>query len=83
MDSITGWAGKMFMKQKMGTISDSLPGMGKEEKADPAKSTRQIRSDIKASRVERDSEFERNKAERGEKKIKLSERWAANKKINS
>ena len=72
----------MFMKQKMGSISDSLPGSKKVEET-PAQSTRQIRADMKASRVERDSEFERKKAERAEKKGKISDRWAANKTANS
>lgn len=82
MDAITGWAGKMFMKQKMGSITDSLPGSNKEAET-PAKSTRQIRADIKSSRVERDAEMELKKAERAEKKGKISDRWAANKKANS
>lgn len=82
MDSITGWAGKMFMKQKMGSISDALPGSKKEEES-PAMSTKQIRADMKASRVERDAEFERKKTERAEKKGKISDRWAANKHANS
>lgn len=83
MDAISGWAGKMFMKQKMGSISDSIPGMSSKEGESPAKSTRQIRADIKAGRMERDAELERQKAERCERKGKLSERWASNKKVNS
>ena len=83
MESITGWAGKMFMKQKMGSISDSLPGNSKKDAVDPAKSTRQIRADMQSSRVERDADMERKKVERAEKKGKISERWAANKQANS
>jgi hypothetical protein len=88
MDAISGWAGKMFLKQKMGSITDSLPKMGADSDAEkkPTNFTsKQMRSDIKASRLERDAEMERQKAERTEKKsggLKMSERWAANKEAN-
>lgn len=79
----------MFLKQKMTSITDSLPKMGSEADLENKKPTnltsKQIRSDIKAGRMERDAEIERQKAERSEKKaggLKMSERWAANKEAN-
>lgn len=86
MDSITGFAGKFFMKQKMGSVADSLPSMpGKDsdEKETPAKSSRQVRKEMADSRAERDAEYERKKAERAAKKTSMSDRWAANKSRNS
>lgn len=86
MDAISGWAGKMFLKQKMGSISDSLPGSNGSDKKradDPFRASKQMRTDLKDSRVERDAEMERKKAERAEKKGSISDRWAANKKANS
>ena len=76
---------KMFMKQKMGSVTDQLPSAlgGKEDKDDPAKTTRQIKKDVAASRAARDAEFERKKAERAAKKTSMSERWAKNKSVNS
>jgi hypothetical protein len=89
MDAISGWAGKMFIKQKMGSITDSLPNLGKDSESDKKKpsnvSSKQMRSTIKTSRDERDAEIERQKVERSEKKasgLKMSERWAANKEAN-
>jgi hypothetical protein len=82
MDAISGWAGKMFLKQKMGSITDSLPKMGKD---DPDKSkasaptSKQMRESIKSSRAERDAELASSKKSNG---LKMSERWAANKDAN-
>jgi hypothetical protein len=89
MDAISGWAGKMFIKQKMGSITESLPKMGGDDESGKKKpgnvTSKQMRSTIKASRDERDAEMERQKMERSEKKaggLKISERWAANKEAN-
>lgn len=89
MDAISGWAGKMFLKQKMGSITDSLPKMGGDSESEKKKAgnvtSKQLRSTIKATRDERDAEIERQKVERSEKKasgLKMSERWAANKEAN-
>jgi hypothetical protein len=80
MDGIKGWAGKMFMKQKMGNISDSLSMGGKKDEK-PAKqiTSKEMRNNLKDIRSERDAEYERKKAERTAKKGKMAERWAANK----
>lgn len=83
MDAITGFAGKLFMKQKMGSVTQSIPGMSKEEDDSPAKSTRDIKKGIAANRAERDAEYERKKESRASKKSSISERWAANKSQNS
>ena len=86
MDSITGLAGKFFMKQKLGSVADSLPGGGGKNdnaEANPAKTTRQVRKEMAASRAERDAEYERKKAERAAKKSSVADRWAANKSRNS
>lgn len=79
MDTITGWATKMMMKQKMGNVADSLPGMGKEEP--PKKTTsKEMRQNIKALRAERDAEHEAKKA--NTKKLSMADRWAKNKAGN-
>lgn len=88
MDAISGWAGKMFLKQKMGSITDSMPSIGgKESDKKPAAgpTSKQLRESIKTGRNERDAEIARQKDERMEKKssgLKMSERWAANKEAN-
>jgi hypothetical protein len=83
MDAISGWAGKMFMKQKMGSITDSLPKIGKEEsdkaKTSSAPTSKQMRESIKSSRAERDADMATNKKSNG---LKMSDRWAANKEAN-
>jgi hypothetical protein len=81
MNSITGWATKMMIKQKMGNVADSVPGLGTQQPAkDPKAPTgRQMRKDIKAIREERDAEYEAKKAERGAKKTSMADRWAQNK----
>jgi hypothetical protein len=82
MDSLTGWAGKMFLKQKMGNISDSLPTAAKA-KDDPFQATKQQRADLRSSRTERDAEAELRKSQQAERKGKMADRWAANKKASS
>jgi hypothetical protein len=69
----------MYMKQKMGSITDSLPGSKKDETAPAKASASQIRKDLTAGRAERDAAAGPKK----EKTSKISERWAANKKANS
>jgi hypothetical protein len=88
MDALSGWAGKMFLKQKMGSITDSIPSIGgkdDEKKVTSAPTSRQMRESIKSSRTERDADIARQKDDRMEKKssgLKMSERWAANKEAN-
>ena len=79
----------MFLKQKMGSITDSMPTIGGNESekkaATSAPTSRQMRESIKSSRTERDADITRQKNERMEKKssgLKMSERWAANKEAN-
>ena len=78
----------MFLKQKMGSITDSIPSIGgkdDEKKATGAPTSRQMRESIKSSRTERNADIARQKDERMEKKntgLKMSERWAANKEAN-
>jgi hypothetical protein len=81
MNAITGWATKMMVKQQVGSVTDSIPGMGKQEvAADPkAPNAKQMRQDIKSLRAERDAEYEAKKAERGAKKTSMADRWAQNK----
>lgn len=82
MDAIS----KFFLKQKMGSVTDQLPPAlsGKDDKQDdPAKTSRQIKKEMAASRAERDAEFERKKAERAAKKTSVADRWAKNKSANS
>jgi hypothetical protein len=80
MNALTGWATKMMVKQQMGSMTDSIPGMGKEQKEDPkAPNAKQMRQDIKSIRAERDAEYEAKKAERGAKKTSMADRWAQNK----
>ena len=81
MDSVSGWAGKMFMKQKMGQISDCLPYVSCEQKKGKVTS-REMRKDIKASRAERDAAYERRKADRVADKVSMKDRWAMNKAAN-
>ena len=82
MDAIS----KFFLKQKMGSVTDQLPSAlgGKDDKKDePAKTSRQIKKDMTASRAERDAEFERKKTERAANKTSVADRWAKNKTSNS
>jgi hypothetical protein len=83
MDALTGWAGRMIMKQKMGNIADQIPGGTTSKKEEPAKpmEARAIRKDIAKQRAERDAEHEQKKAERAAKKGggSMAERWANNK----
>lgn len=82
MDAIS----KFFLKQKMGSVTDQLPSAlsGKDDKKDdPAKSGRQVRKEMAASRAERDAEFEQKKAERAANKTSVADRWAKNKSNNS
>ena len=74
----------MFMKQKMGQISDSLPTLSSEQKKgkDAKVTGREMRKDIKASRAERDAEYGRQKAERAAKKVSMKDLWAKNKAAN-
>ena len=79
----------MFLKQKMGSITDSIPSIGAKDNDKKATSSaptsRQMRESIKSSRTERDADIARQKEERMEKKqsgLKMSERWAANKDAN-
>lgn len=70
----------------MGSVTDQLPPAlsGKDDKQDdPAKTSRQIKKEMAASRAERDAEFERKKAERAAKKTSVADRWAKNKSANS
>jgi hypothetical protein len=91
MDALTGWAGKMFLKQKMGNITDSLPSLtgGKEnetKKPTAAPTSKQMRESIKSIRAERDAEDANQKQMKQSSStksgMKMSERWAANKEAN-
>lgn len=90
MDAISNFAGKMFLKQKMGSITDSIPGIGgkgdaaEKKSATAAPTSKQLRESINSGRAERDAELARQKEERTSKKsgLKMSERWAQNKEAN-
>jgi hypothetical protein len=80
MDAISGFAAKIFMKQKMGNIADSLPQADKKKPA-AGPTAKEMRRDIQVGRAERDAELEQKKA--GQKKLSMSDRWAQNKAANS
>ena len=82
MDSITGWASKMFMKQKMGNLTENLPGQGGDEDTGPSKKVTKARDDIAARKAEREAEYEAKRAERAAKKGSMADRWAKNKASN-
>jgi hypothetical protein len=79
MDAITGWAGKVFMKQKMGEIGGSIGGGNKSETKDGFAKSKEMRQSLQSSRAERDAENARKKEERAAKKGSIAEKWAANK----
>lgn len=78
MDAITG----MFMKQKMGEITENVPGLGNKQDDKPPPTSSAIRKDMAAKRAERDAEYEKKKAERASKKSSIAEKWAKNKSAN-
>ena len=79
MDAVTGWASKMFMKQKMGNIGESFSAGNSND------ASAQARKDLAARRAEREAE-QQSKASTSKAKNKgssMAEKWAANKARNN
>lgn len=77
MENITGWASRMFMKNKMQEMG--LPGQG-DQKIDKEKQQAQEakRKDLAEQRRQHEAEYAERKAAKSGK-MSMADRWAANK----
>jgi hypothetical protein len=68
-------------KQAEGILQNATGGSEADKKR--AADLAAKKKDTAATRAERDEEYKRKQTERAERKGKLSDQWAANKKANS